>query len=144
VKKKANSKENSDSDQSPVRKRHDSDSEHEGAMTIEEKEQKAHKSLKRTYAAALGMDEDKDSDLSPERNNEDVEDLEAENQRKLLKIAEQFKNAETVFRDDKGIKIDLSKKFEDKKAELLRKNQERIMEWGSGLVQKQEKQEKKK
>lgn len=135
----------SDSDQSPMRKRHDSDSEHEGGMTVEQKEEKDQKSMKRSYAAALGMDEkDKDSDLSPERLEENDEEIEADRQRKLLKVAEQFKNAETVFRDEKGIKIDLSKKFEDKKAELLRKNQERIMEWGGGLVQKQEKQEKKK
>ena len=135
----------SDSDQSPIRKRHDSDSEHEGGMTVEQKEEKDQKSMKRTYAAALGMDEQaKDSDLSPERLEENDEEIEADRQRKLLKVAEQFKNAETVFRDEKGIKIDLSKKFEDKKAELLRKNQERILEWGGGLVQKQEKQEKKK
>lgn len=133
----------SDSDQSPLRKRHDSDSEHEGGLTGEQKEEKDQKSMKRTFAAALGVDEnDKDSDLSPARLEE--ADEEADRQRKLLKVAEQFKNAETVFRDEKGIKIDISRKFEDKKAELLRKNQERIMEWGGGLVQKQERQEKKK
>lgn len=89
---------------------------------------------------------EQDSDLSPERNeNEDDEniDLESERQKKLIKMAEEFKHAETVFRDDKGIKIDITKKFEDKKAELIRKNQERIQLWGSGMVQKQEKQEKK-
>jgi len=83
--------------------------------------------LKRTYAEALGIE--KDSDLSPERNDEDGNNSgrEEENKKKLNNFAEQFKNAETVFRDDKGIKIDLTKKFEDKKAELLRKNQERII-----------------
>ena len=136
-------KENSDSDESPERKRHDSDSEQEG-LNADEKEKKAQDNLKRTYAQALGFSED--SDLSPERNeeNENKINIEEENKRRLTEMAEQFKNVETVFRDDKGIKIDLSKKFEDKKAELLRKNQERIMEWGSGFIQKKEKKEKKK
>ena len=87
-----------------------------GCAIAEEKEQNAQENLKRTYAEALGMK--KDSDLSPERNEEgDNREIEEENKKKLNNLAEQFKNAEIVFRDDKGIKINLTKKFEERTSE---------------------------
>ena len=72
----------------------------------------------------------------------------------MTKLAEQFKGAQTIYRDKEGKKIDILHDIETKKQELLRKNQERvyfiemisitnvavgqIKEWGGGIVQKKE------
>lgn len=136
-------KKDSNSDASSIRKRHDSDSEENENINEKNKAKKEEKNLKRTYAQALGIKSD--SDISVDRDEENEEEIiQNSNNANLNEFAEQFKNAETVYRNDKGVKIDLSKKYEDKKAELLRRNQERILEWGRGAVQKQEKDDKKK
>lgn len=44
----------------------------------------------------------------------------------MTKLAEQFKGAQTIYRDKEGKKIDILHDIETKKQELLRKNQERV------------------
>ena len=62
----------------------------------------------------------------------------------MKEIADQFKDSSTVYRDKEGKRIDIYKDLETKKKELEEKNEQRIKEWSSGLVQKSEKAQRKK
>jgi hypothetical protein len=69
--------------------------------------------------------------------NKDKEKMKAD-------MAEQFKNAETIYRDKQGKRINIFKSIEDKKKELEQKNEARVrpivigelidqrVEWRSG------------
>jgi len=44
----------------------------------------------------------------------------------LNKLAEQFKNTETVYRNKEGKRVNIFKDIETKKRELQQKNEERV------------------
>eukprot|EP01017_Pseudomicrothorax_dubius_P035650 TRINITY_DN5030_c0_g1_i2.p2 TRINITY_DN5030_c0_g1~~TRINITY_DN5030_c0_g1_i2.p2 ORF type:complete len:191 (-),score=35.80 TRINITY_DN5030_c0_g1_i2:103-675(-) len=56
--------------------------------------------------------------------------------------AEQFRNAETVYRDASGRRIDIREDIESKKKQLVDKNMEQIKRWGVGLKQREEQQQR--
>ena len=66
----------------------------------------------------------------------------------INKFAQQFKNAETIYRDKEGKIIqninDYKGEEEARKEELRKRNEERIGEWGGGAYQKKMQEERKK
>jgi len=102
-----------------------------------------------------GIRVDKDLDLSPLRrkNSHDSAETESvrpnlefkiainkakENEIRLKKQAEMFKDAQTVYRDKEGKRIDPLQEIETKKQELIRKNEARVKQWSIGATQRQE------
>jgi Pre-mRNA-splicing factor of RES complex len=77
-----------------------------------------------------------------------LEEIKKDPTLEIIKIAEQFKNAETIYRDKQGKIIqniiDYKGEEEARKEELRKKNEERIGEWGSGAYQKKMQEDRKK
>ncbi|RUS19927.1 Pre-mRNA-splicing factor CWC26 [Endogone sp. FLAS-F59071] len=80
-----------------------------------------------------------------EETRSEIERLRAEHEERLRSLDPQQsgRDAETVYRDASGRKVDMGvKKAEEKRARQEEmERQEKMMEWGKGLVQRREKEE---
>lgn len=80
-----------------------------------------------------------------EETRSEIERLRAEHEARLRALDPQQsgRDAETVYRDASGRKVDMGvKKAEEKRARQEEmERQEKMMEWGKGLVQRREKEE---
>lgn len=124
----------SESEKGTKRQRHDTDSENEEEKkTSNDKITSRDIETKRKFNIALGTENpDEETIKKPKLDTKTVA-----TSQEYTKMADLYKNADTIYRDSTGMKVTLEEFIADKQ-KAKSQNEKRISEWSKGVAQKAE------